>query len=576
MKKTCVIKLFLVSIVLIMGGAFFANAVPRAGADWYLIWSDEFDSGSTKEWPNSSNWWYESGYVRNNEWQYYTYGLQNAYCQDGFLHIEAHKHPAGTYPVGSSTGQDGSISSSSLVSRDLVEHQYGWLEMRAQIDTRWGSWPAFWTLGINGQWPDNGECDIMEWYQDNLHFNVAWWKTGDPEWTARWDSSTMYVPSMNEFHVWAMEWTPQQVRLYLDGALKNTWDSSQDSGDSSIEGFQQPHYIILNQAIGGNAGGDASSLVYPTNYVIDYVRWYQDATNYVDDGEADITYSGTWGTWSGNPGYNETEHYSQTTSSEATFTFTGDKVWYYGFKRSDLGFADILLDGQLVDTVDCYSSSSQYFVPLYESPELAYDSHTLTVRVAGVKNPASSGTEIIVDGFGYTYPPASIVGSVSGADQTGNWKENSYDDNETTRWCNDNVLGNAWIEYDLGASFYIDQVKLLYYKEYRTYPIKIEIDGTEVFNGDSGQMSGVYWKTTFLPTLGRHIKITMTAANSDGNNWFSIYEIKIRALREYQGDLTMNGQVDFEDFAELSSGWQTIYDIASLLDVVNDWLAGTN
>lgn len=55
--------------------------------------------------------------------------------------------------------------------------------MRARIDTRWGSWPAFRSLGVNGEWPDNGECDIMEYYRGMLKFNVAWWKTGDARWT---------------------------------------------------------------------------------------------------------------------------------------------------------------------------------------------------------------------------------------------------------------------------------------------------------------------------------------------------------------------------------------------------------
>ena len=274
-NRMCVCLIVLLSIV---SGAF---ADPPAG-NWTLIWSDEFDSGSTPEYPNPANWSYEEGYKRNQEWQYYTNALQNAYCQDGLLHIEAHQHPAGTYPTGSYTGQDGSISSASLKSVNKVEYQYGWLEMRARIDTRWGSWPAFWTLGTNGGWPDGGECDIMEYYRGMLKFNVAWWKTGDPTWTPRWDSATVYVSSLasgwaDGFHKWAMEWTPDYVNLYLDGVLYNTWDSSQDDngdGDTSTEGFQQPHYILLNQAIGGTAGGDASGLTYPTHYEIDYVRWY--------------------------------------------------------------------------------------------------------------------------------------------------------------------------------------------------------------------------------------------------------------------------------------------------------------
>ena len=379
---------------------------PRQGV-WSLVWADEFDSGTVQQAPNPSNWGYETGYVRNQEWQYYTTELRNAYCQDGALHIQAYNDPSVTYPAGRYTGQDGKISSASLISLNKVAHQYGLLEMRAKIDTQLGSWPAFWNMGVRGEWPDCGECDVMEYYQDKLLFNAAWWKTGDARWTARWDSVTANVPDLgsnwvDEFHDWAMEWTPTEVRLYMDGHLYNTWDPAADSGDSSIQGFQQPHYIIINQAIGGTAGGDASVLSFPTNYEMEWVRWYQDNTNYIDDGAASITYSGTWQTWSGNPGYQKTEHYSETTGSTATFTFTGDKVWYYGAKRNDLGIADILIDGQPVATVDCYSANEEYFVSLYESPQLTWGQHELTVRVSGEKNAASKGPEIIVDGYGFS------------------------------------------------------------------------------------------------------------------------------------------------------------------------------
>lgn len=248
---------------------------------WQLIWSDEFDSGSKPVYPDSYNWGYERGYVRNEEWQYYTDSLENAYCQNGMLHIRALKHPAGTFPTGKHPHQDGSISSASLRSLRKVEHCYGKLEMRARIDTRLGSWPAFWTLGAKGHWPDCGECDIMEYYRGMLKFNVAWQPAEGGEYIL-WDSEVVQLSQLesnwaDKFHIWTMEWSPEFVKLYLDGELKNEWSGYQDDSPygNSIEGFRQRHYIILNQAVGGTEGGDASGIEYPTNYEIDWVRWYQ-------------------------------------------------------------------------------------------------------------------------------------------------------------------------------------------------------------------------------------------------------------------------------------------------------------
>ena len=165
------------------------------------------------------------------------------------------------------------------------------------------------------------------------------------------------------------------------------------------------------QAIGGTAGGDASSSTIPTSYE---VNWYcvTDETNYVDDEGGAVAYAGTWSTWSGNPGYRKTEHFSETAGSEATLTFTGDKAWYYGFKRDDPGNrGDLSRRRHLppVDTVDLYSSAANYFVSLYETPrQLDYGPHRLKVRVTGRKNRRAPARRSSSTGFGYAGGAGSV------------------------------------------------------------------------------------------------------------------------------------------------------------------------
>ncbi len=68
----------------------------------------------------------------------------------------------------------------------MQSFKYGRFEMRAKIDTRSGLWPAFWTLGNEGEWPENGEIDIMEFYRSMLLANVVW---GSMEkWKGTWNS----------------------------------------------------------------------------------------------------------------------------------------------------------------------------------------------------------------------------------------------------------------------------------------------------------------------------------------------------------------------------------------------------
>lgn len=252
--------------------------------DYNLVWSDEFDYNGK---PNSSNWNYEKGFVRNEELQWYK--GDNAYCKNGNLIIEARrereKNP--NYVPDSDNWRTNreyaEYTSSSLRTKGLHEWMFGRFEIRAKIDTRAGLWPAFWTLGVKGTWPHNGEIDIMEYYKGQILANIAWGDTA--KWQPIWKTFKLPLDSLekrdinwsNKFHVWRMDWDEKSIKLYLDDLLLNSVDLSITINKDS-EGanpFLQPHYIIINLAIGGKAGGDPSQTEFPANYEIDYVRVYQ-------------------------------------------------------------------------------------------------------------------------------------------------------------------------------------------------------------------------------------------------------------------------------------------------------------
>jgi beta-glucanase (GH16 family) len=249
-----------------------------------LVWSDEFNTDGP---PDAGNWNFETGFVRNEELQWYQ--PDNAYCADGNLIIEGKreqkKNP--NYIAGSDNWKTNreyaQYTSSSLLTRGLHSWMFGRFEMRAKIDARAGLWPAFWTLGINGSWPHNGEVDIMEYYQDKLLANIAW--GAEEQWQAVWDSFTLPVATLiqhdpdwlEKFHIWRMDWDQESIKLSLDGTVLNTANLI-DTVNRDAEGnnpFLQPHYILVNLAIGGTAGGDPSGTTFPAFYQIDYVRVYQ-------------------------------------------------------------------------------------------------------------------------------------------------------------------------------------------------------------------------------------------------------------------------------------------------------------
>jgi beta-glucanase (GH16 family) len=121
----------------------------------------------------------------------------------------------------------------------------------------------------------------MEFYRGMLLANAAW--GSDQRWKALWDDSRTPISELGgkdwakQFHVWRMDWNESEIRLFVDDRLLNTIDLektvNRDRGGANP--FQEPHYIILNRAIGGTQGGDPSATEFPARFEVDYVRVYQ-------------------------------------------------------------------------------------------------------------------------------------------------------------------------------------------------------------------------------------------------------------------------------------------------------------
>ena len=250
-----------------------------------LVWNDEFNNNGK---PDPESWIYEKGFVRNQELQWYQ--SENANCINGLLVIEGRREKINNpnYVPGStnwkSVREFAEYTSASIQTRGLKQWQFGRFEIRARIDTACGSWPAIWTLGISGGWPSGGEIDIMEFYRvkgvptilanfawgtsqrgvgkwDDLKKPLADFTANDPNWTKK-------------FHVWRMAWNKDSISLFLDDQLLNTTLLNQTVNPDGFNPFLQPHYILLNLAIGGN-GGDPAKTIFPMKYEVDYVRVYQ-------------------------------------------------------------------------------------------------------------------------------------------------------------------------------------------------------------------------------------------------------------------------------------------------------------
>jgi beta-glucanase (GH16 family) len=245
-----------------------------------LVWSDEFDTDGA---PSTANWSFEQGFVRNEEAQWYQ--ASNARVEGGVLVIEGRRERVTNpnYQSGSTdwkrNRQYAEYTSTSMHTRGKHSFQFGRYEMRGRIPAAAGMWPAFWTLGVSGEWPSNGEVDVMEFYNSRVLFNVACGTS--TRYTAKWDSVSRPLADLGDpawaskFHVWAMVWDNTKIDLFLDDVLMNTSSLADMLNPDGQSPFRQQHYLLVNLAIGGMNGGNPAPTQFPQRYELDYVRVFQ-------------------------------------------------------------------------------------------------------------------------------------------------------------------------------------------------------------------------------------------------------------------------------------------------------------
>jgi len=213
-----------------------------------LAWSDEFNYEGK---PDSSLWTYDIGHGHNgwgnNEIQYYSDALKNAVVRDGKLIISAIKEPDGTW------------TSARLKTQGRQHLKYGRVQFRARLPKGSGTWPALWMLGENiaeAGWPACGEIDVMEhvgkehgMVHHALHMPASY---GDTHFKGQRDLGRPDTA----YHLYEVEWRPGSLLFRIDG--ETSYHYQPPKADADHWPFDQPFFLIMNIAMGGNWGSDDS------------------------------------------------------------------------------------------------------------------------------------------------------------------------------------------------------------------------------------------------------------------------------------------------------------------------------
>ena len=243
---------------------------------WTLIWSDDFsgDKLDLEKWEPI-----EKKDSHNNEKQYYL--ADHISVEGGNLCITATDEP-----------MDGKLYRSGRL-RTRKEWNTGRFEARLSLPATQGMWPAFWLVPSHVGWPTGGEIDILEGYGSNpnkvssaYHWGADWkgHKYLHHRYTTK-DADDQPVKFHKEFHVYAAEWEPGEIRFYIDGDKHFVVTKDEASFHDT------PMSVVLNLAVGGWFDGDPDeTTIFPQQLLVDYVRvWRKDSGKTADAKESTKT-----------------------------------------------------------------------------------------------------------------------------------------------------------------------------------------------------------------------------------------------------------------------------------------------
>ena len=243
-----------------------------------IVWADEFDGSGAI---NTTNWFHQTqlpagGSWYNGEVQHYTNRTDNSNVSGGNLNIIAKKEEF------TDQGHTKQYTSARLNSK--FAFTYGRVEVRAKLPTGVGTWPAIWLLGRNineagaywetqgygaVSWPDCGEIDIMEHWGNNQNFVQSAIHTPSSYGGTINHGGQTIATASSAFHVYAMEWTEEQMVFSVDDVVHYTYNPTVKNADTWP--FDAEQYIILNIAI--EPGIDPAFT--QSAMEIDYIRVYQ-------------------------------------------------------------------------------------------------------------------------------------------------------------------------------------------------------------------------------------------------------------------------------------------------------------
>jgi beta-glucanase (GH16 family) len=243
------------------GSSGTTGSAPVAGppgdpSTWHSIFDDEFSNNSL----SGSDWttgWYGSGITQPVNTTAELECLDPSHVVEGSGELDLNL-TATPETCDSSSGELNEPNASGMVTTTgKFSYTYGYMEARVWVpgSSSVDDWPQVWEVGQGGQWPQDGELDVMEGLGGSAcyHFHDP---SGGPGGCASGNFA-------GGWHTFGADWEPGIVTWYYDGV---------DVGSVTSGITSSPMYLLLTLAVDHTYGGP---VLTPATMRIDYVRVWQ-------------------------------------------------------------------------------------------------------------------------------------------------------------------------------------------------------------------------------------------------------------------------------------------------------------
>jgi Glycosyl hydrolases family 16 len=192
---------------------------------------------------------------------------------DGDIRVSSLQTALFSGPVGSPVGQH-RFNPAAVVREEQQDVQlylphYGRIELRARANGDPGTMVALWMIGYGDEPQHSAEICVCEIFgrdvaEDHAAVGMGVHPFDDPEIVDEFSQEELPIDA-REFHVYAAEWTPQDVVFFVDGEQVKTVGQSPS----------YPMQLMLGIYEFPPAEGDERTGPYPKEFVVDYVRGYR-------------------------------------------------------------------------------------------------------------------------------------------------------------------------------------------------------------------------------------------------------------------------------------------------------------